>query len=159
MSRRYYSTRDAEVSVNLLGAGARIEGVLFTNREAEDLMRYYGGDQSEELNAFVSSAVEGTKKIFEAAKRFNKESGYKIPAKEMDFEKFTQESKELKEAGMKREVFRGVTLDGARVMGFLSGYLEHGEDPVTLVARGLASLGYEISSDLYEPFCEDDDEG
>ncbi len=50
----------------------------------------------------------------------------------------------LTAAGNTRNMYRFAERDGLRVMAFLSRYCEHGEDPVRVVAEGLASLGYDV---------------
>lgn len=63
-------------------------------------------------------------------------------------------------AGAERNLDRHVAADGVRLMAFLSGFLEDGQDPVALVAQLLAGAGYDTQgaeSDS-EPD-EDEDEG
>jgi len=59
-------------------------------------------------------------------------------------------------AGSYRNLMRYVEQDGLRVMAFLGKFLEKDEDPVQLVAKGLAALGFDAPiEDEYE--IEDDD--
>jgi hypothetical protein len=50
----------------------------------------------------------------------------------------------LTQAGNRRNLMRQVSMDGFRIMAFLSQYLEEGEDPVLLVANALAGYGLDV---------------
>lgn len=64
---------------------------------------------------------------------------------------FSKEEDEFIEAGNFRNLMRHVSHDGRRVMAFLSQYLEHGEDPVNLIATALSDQGYDVCvEDLWE---------
>ena len=60
------------------------------------------------------------------------------------------EDNDLFRVGTIRNLLRRVETDGYRVMALLGRFLENQEDPVKLVASGLAELGFDI--------CLDDDE-
>lgn len=59
---------------------------------------------------------------------------------------------ELERAGATRNLFRAAEQDGLRCMAFLARYCEEGQDPVQLVAAGLAELGFDVQ--LEEEECD-----
>ena len=68
------------------------------------------------------------------------------------------ETKELIVAGNTRNLLREAKSDGLRVMAFLGGFCEPNEDPVQLVARGLAALGFDCEVEEDETYLAEDQE-
>ena len=60
-------------------------------------------------------------------------------------------SPELQRVGSQRNMMRLAERDGLRIMAMLARHVEDNEDPVRLVAEGLAALGLDVC-------IEDDDE-
>ena len=50
----------------------------------------------------------------------------------------------LERAGAVRNMFRATEQDGLRCMALLAKYCEAGQDPVRVMAEGLAEMGYDV---------------
>jgi len=160
--QRCYSTRSAEGAAMLLGAGGRIEGVNFTHQEVKQLSKFYREkiDKNAGDDAVRTNKERYQKKLDDYKNSRGEYEHHKPsnPPPEPDYESIRRGVQDFENAGSVRTVMRETQRDGARVMGFLSNYLEPGEDPVTLVASGLSELGYEIHGDLYDPLWGNEEE-
>jgi len=143
------ATKMDNVTSSLLG-GERYKGITFTHQQIRQLEKFYNFNTGE-ADRFADKTVELEKRNYE--KKYEKEieestiSLFKreprFPPKP-DYDLIREESKNLSLAGTNRNVMRHTELDGLRLMGFLSKWLEPGNDPVSFVGRLMSDIGYDI---------------
>ncbi len=158
--KRFFATKSDELSIHMFGEGGYIERVNLSKDQFEKLQQYYKPSFEEEAKKYADEMVESRKKQYkENHKKWKNDKGspsYSYFGSnpepiEPDYEKVYKESVLYSKAIMSRDFLRDAETDGARLIAYLSQYLQNNEDPVTLVAMGMTSLGFDTSDELYEP--------
>jgi len=157
--RRKQTATQVDSSLIALIGGYTWEGVNFTRDQVQSLMRFFSFDPEHTSRRVESGLVKArdahSKKKREYDAALAQGMHYARDPGKFSEEKYHEGSARFFDTGDERDVARCTSHEGLRVMAYLSRFLEPGEDPVRLVARGMAALGFEAGIDECWP--EDDD--
>lgn len=153
--RRQTATKMDAAMIELLG-GQIFEGTQFTSDQVRNLKRVYGFDPKAAAAA-ADAAVELGRKAYEAKLKEYEERladrwASRTPRRpEFDEERVRRDALRFQESGDDRNLMRLASHDGRRVMAFLARFLEPDEDPVSLIARALSDMGFDVNlGDLWD---------
>ena len=151
------STAGSADMVSLLG-GTSLYGVTFTKTELRNVSDFYGVDpeQSKALaDAGHAEALEAAAVAMAKPKRYSWESStsVKVPT-----EKDRKAVETFLDAGTNLATLRQATIEGLRLMAYLSHFLQAGEDPVALVHNMCRDAGYDTTRTGFREPDEGDEE-
>ena len=140
----------------LLG-GESYEGVSLTSDQMRKLADFYAFDRGFVARQIAFAQAHRARAQHDAQKKndeLRKQPGFlaaydshklhPVPADLTDKE--IAQLKDFSQAGSARDLFREIRTDGLRLMGYLSGFLQPGQDPVQLVHELCREAGYDTGS-------------
>lgn len=140
------ATPSTAMILDLLGRGARFEGVTVSESQMRALRKMYLYTD-EAANAIVEEQ-RAAHLAAEAAKiehNAKLEEGYARKHNTRHPEKFDAEGvRRFVDSGDARDVFRRASRDGLRMLAFLAKYIEPGGDPVKLLVQLASDAGFDV---------------
>jgi hypothetical protein len=158
---RRYATRMDEAQCELLGSAGNLGSVNVTHDQFCAIEDWFKLDRKAIEKASREHALTACSNREREIEEYNalRSTRRGKPPESLSFEEALETNISFLTRGTDRNMLRRVEVEGARVILFLMHYLNPGEDPVELVARGLSELGFEVSvGDLYEYEFDSSDE-